>query len=589
MLDFFRVVEGKIFIIPDYQREYSWEKPQWEMFFKDVSQIKDQQHLMGSILTSRYKKELPLKERAEFPAYSNKLEFVEFIEDDGTALNLYELIDGQQRLTTMLICLAAIKSRLLANQNQKYGSIIAKIDKALHTKIRTGGDVLQVLKVNPIIFCRKDFGSLISLTNSASKNRSKSLSGTRKSILLMNKAFDFFYENFSSADVAEDFFIKLTTRVKFWFQDLESAEQANIIFECQNNRGTPLTNLDKVKNNLIYRLSIVKDGPDKNSVLDSVNKAWSSIFKMLADRNIYDTNVENEILVDAITLIYKEGITQNESFQYLSKKLDEEGESADPQKMLFIVQDFVTKLGDIAKAHINFACPLYSDGDYVLPLIELKLTYAEIFRPLLLACMLRMQTSQELLEVFETARDAAFWVYGASARRTNYKTSLHDRTARDIYTQGRATSSTIEYLKDFISSGIDRKRIAYDRVPESLVYAYEAKDKNNEERFKFLTSYNYVRKFKEEDYANLPAIKGITEERERKEKLADLYERASNYAPSPKSKSRTKREYLSEAAIRKAMDESLKQKDLQSLNAYSDELEASAKRYFRAKSYGLKN
>ena len=76
--------------------------------------------------------------------------------------------------------------------------------------------------------------------------------------------------------------------------------------------------------------------------------------------------VENEILVDAITLIYKEGITQNESFQYLSKKLDEEGESADPQKMLFIVQDFVTKLGDIAKAHINFACPLYSDGDYVL-------------------------------------------------------------------------------------------------------------------------------------------------------------------------------------------------------------------------------
>lgn len=100
--------------------------------------------------------------------------------------------------------------------------------------------------------------------------------------------------------------------------------------------------------------------------------------------------------------------------------------------------------------------------------------------------MLCAPDSQELLEVFETARDAAFWVYGASARRTNYKTSTHDRTARSIYTQNALMSSAVEYLKDFISSGIDRKRIAFDRVPESLIYAYELKDKNNEDRLKFL-------------------------------------------------------------------------------------------------------
>lgn len=94
----------------------------------------------------------------------------------------------------------------------------------------------------------------------------------------MNKAFEFFYDGLSSADAAEEFYIKLTTRVKFWFQDLVSAEQANIIFECQNNRGTPLTNLDKVKNNLIYRLSLVRNCPEKDQVLESVNQVWSSIF-----------------------------------------------------------------------------------------------------------------------------------------------------------------------------------------------------------------------------------------------------------------------------------------------------------------------
>lgn len=587
MLDFFKIVEGKIFIIPDYQREYSWDKPQWEAFFKDISQIKDQQHLMGSILTSKYKKELPLKERERFPCYDEKTECVEFIEDDGTALHFYELIDGQQRLTTMLICLSAIKCRLLADENQKYTSIIAKIEKALHTNIRAQGGLHQVLKVNPIIFCREDFKNLIERSHTTLRNKKRS--GKRKSILLMNKAFEFFYDGLSSADAAEEFYIKLTTRVKFWFQDLESAEQANIIFECQNNRGTPLTNLDKVKNNLIYRLSLVRDCPEKDQVLESVNQVWSSIFKTLADRNIYDTNVENEILVDAITLIYKEGITQNESFQYLSKKLDEESEAAGAKNILDIVRSFVTKLGDIAKFHIKFSCPISSDGSYVLPLVELKLTYAENFRPLLIACMLCAPDSQELLEVFETARDAAFWVYGASARRTNYKTSTHDRTARSIYTQNALMSSAVEYLKDFISSGIDRKRIAFDRVPESLIYAYELKDKNNEDRLKFLVSHGYTRIYKEDDYAKLPAVQEIMQERERKEKLTDLYERASNYIPSPKPTAKVgKREYLSEAAVRKSMGEALKQKDLSSLNTYSDHLETAAKKYFRAGLYGLK-
>ena len=48
---------------------------------------------------------------------------------------------------------------------------------------------------------------------------------------------------------------KVTTRLHFNLYEVEDAAEVGVIFEVMNDRGKPLTNLEKVKNYLLYAAS----------------------------------------------------------------------------------------------------------------------------------------------------------------------------------------------------------------------------------------------------------------------------------------------------------------------------------------------
>ena len=72
--------------VPPYQREYSWHKVQWEELFQDLIEA-DGAHFLGTIIT-----------------LNTTMDTV-----PGSVL---ELIDGQQRMTTLTLLLAAVYSVL---------------------------------------------------------------------------------------------------------------------------------------------------------------------------------------------------------------------------------------------------------------------------------------------------------------------------------------------------------------------------------------------------------------------------------------------------------------------------------------------
>src|SRR3989338_5163223 len=76
--------------IPSYQRQYSWEKDEVEKFCEDIllSYLAKEEYLLSSIILVENKKD-----------------------------KLYEVIDGQQRLTTISIFLAVLKSFLKKQEN----------------------------------------------------------------------------------------------------------------------------------------------------------------------------------------------------------------------------------------------------------------------------------------------------------------------------------------------------------------------------------------------------------------------------------------------------------------------------------------
>ncbi|HEV8158265.1 MAG TPA: DUF262 domain-containing protein [Pyrinomonadaceae bacterium] len=74
---------GKSYLVPIYQRDYSWEKDDWEDLWSDIEEIpNDRQHYLGYLVLQ------PIAE----------------------ANQSYWIIDGQQRITTLsLLSLAVIR------------------------------------------------------------------------------------------------------------------------------------------------------------------------------------------------------------------------------------------------------------------------------------------------------------------------------------------------------------------------------------------------------------------------------------------------------------------------------------------------
>src|SRR3972149_10646053 len=98
------IIEGtKQYVIPLFQRTYSWTNKDWEILWKDLVELCEAEnprtHFIGSIVN--------------MPTVSVP---------EGVAK--YMLIDGQQRLTTVFILLTLLRNKARENQNQEFAEEI---------------------------------------------------------------------------------------------------------------------------------------------------------------------------------------------------------------------------------------------------------------------------------------------------------------------------------------------------------------------------------------------------------------------------------------------------------------------------------
>lgn len=96
------IIEGtKQYVIPLFQRTYSWTAKEWDALWKDIVELSEMEnprtHFIGSIVN--------------MPTVSVP---------EGVAK--YLLIDGQQRLTTIFIILTLLKNKANESQNQEFAN-----------------------------------------------------------------------------------------------------------------------------------------------------------------------------------------------------------------------------------------------------------------------------------------------------------------------------------------------------------------------------------------------------------------------------------------------------------------------------------
>ena len=235
-----QIFDGNLFNVPDYQRGYAWTETEVKALLEDIDHLLltegQGSHFTGTLVVNN-------------------------VADDMR----FDIVDGQQRLTSIVIlmrCLRAVLtntglSELIAERYLKRGPLGNEI-----LVLQLGTDSREFFER---VVLGDDSTNQLQPTLAAHQNMEQA----RKTIETWLKTKD--------ATFAEGLIPVLESRLGLLVYNPNESAEVGIMFEVINNRGKNLSQLEKVKNYLIY--TATKLGA--NSTREKVNSRWSSILKNL--------------------------------------------------------------------------------------------------------------------------------------------------------------------------------------------------------------------------------------------------------------------------------------------------------------------
>ena len=222
------------YVLPHFQREYAWEKPEWQTLLKDIFSVyeiykEDQppEHFMGSLV----------------------------VINDGTragTVPVFRLVDGQQRLATISLLLCALE-RLL-DGNDEYAGLRRKVRRMLVNQDEGGHlhyKLLPTIKYGD----RASYCAIIKGKAPPEGVESKIPEAyaywvTQLGNRIQNDGID-----------PNRLFNVLMTSLQVVFINLSQNERPYEIFESLNYKGKSLTQADLVRNYIAMKLPPERQEP----------------------------------------------------------------------------------------------------------------------------------------------------------------------------------------------------------------------------------------------------------------------------------------------------------------------------------------
>lgn len=235
-------LEGsKQFTVPLFQRTYSWKRKHIQRLWNDIEETRNDptgSHFFGSFVT------LPIPSPA-------------------SGVSKYIIIDGQQRLVTTFLFLAALRDRIMElwpDYDKKEEIYELYLINKYHTEDK--------YKIVPTQSDRDGFFKIIEGNKPQTSNADRILD-----------SFNFFREKISTiSDLDILLSLKDTILLKFSVVDirLDDRDDPYMIFESLNATGTPLTHADLIRNYLFMRI-------DRTKQQEVYNKVWLPMQDKLND------------------------------------------------------------------------------------------------------------------------------------------------------------------------------------------------------------------------------------------------------------------------------------------------------------------
>jgi uncharacterized protein with ParB-like and HNH nuclease domain len=455
-----RLLKFGIFNIPVYQRGYSWTNTQISEFLEDIEESQNiKSHYTGTITLLKSGEEM-----LGFAPYQ-----------------IFDVIDGQQRLITIHLLLSCFYFRI---RELKQDDI----------------NIISYYSFNGIPLIRlnsNDQNFYTTLINERDVSRLRAVipnNKTQKNLLFAKEKFAKYLSNKSLAKLRK-LYSQLLTKFNVNVFEVDSEDEVGLIFETMNDRGLPLSDIDKVKNYLIYICHRFND----NNLARDINRRFGSIFKELIKVEFYNNVLKTENIFLKNAYIVFTGDTKE--LQDIHKKVKNElitKYANDGQRTLFTnterginqkrnqIKNFVSFLTKSAKEYAKiFNCDFGNDNVNELLFRLKQLGYLDNFIPILLAVSSKNYPITHLEKILEIIEVYAVRIFCIENKKSNLGINSIYEIAYKIYSNETNFTQVKKDIKLLIkkhSNGNSLKssiikESAYDKKSTSIIkyflYEYE--------------------------------------------------------------------------------------------------------------------
>jgi len=236
---------NKTLQIPVYQRAYSWEKANWKTLYEDL-----EEQLKGH----------------------NNYFFGNILLETVTKHKLYDIIDGQQRITTLTILIRSLID--VFEERVAKGEVI---DIDIPEKIKTYFIYGSTYKFRPVEYDKACYDTVI-------VRGVKKFEATSPSQVRILECKDFFYKQF--LPLSSQTLLTLLEKVEdseITTIELGGKKDSALMFELQNNRGKDLTNMEKLKSYLMYQMYVHSKPNEIESNIEYISNIFKNIYILIYD------------------------------------------------------------------------------------------------------------------------------------------------------------------------------------------------------------------------------------------------------------------------------------------------------------------
>lgn len=284
-----QMLAGNKIFVPSYQRAYSWDTEfdntkapkQTNVFLSDL-----EDYNRSSTTSSYY--------------FGHFL----FEEKDKTT---FGVVDGQQRLTTIVIFLSALFKKLESIRQLTEKEEVAKEDMIL----RKSAHRFETVDYDKQLF--KDY-----VVNQTKKDKNGLDTESAKRIV---NAFDFFNAYFSDKD--ETYLLKMLETVQnasCTTHPVKDESEAIQMFIFQNNRGKKPSNLEIIKAQFMFNVHLF-GGEEKEALIEEIKSRFEKIYKSISSIE-YRIN-EDEVLTYTLRVHFN-SLWENNATDKINSLLSEE-------------------------------------------------------------------------------------------------------------------------------------------------------------------------------------------------------------------------------------------------------------------------